>query len=136
VNQVIRQVGFAIGSAFGAAILTQHTIAPDPLPTNAGYTVSALIGIGLCLLTAVLSFLLPPRHTGRAGVLGAAEERLLMDEAADGAAGGIMLFDAESVDAELMSNDQVVDSQERPYGRHAATGGVDPRRSDFALIRR
>ena len=64
-NQVIRQVGFSIGSALGAAILTQHTIAPDPLPTNAGYTVSALIGIGLCLLTAVLSFLLPGRQAGR-----------------------------------------------------------------------
>ena len=63
VNQVIRQVGFSIGSALGAAILTQHTIAPDPLPTNAGYTVSALIGIGLCLLTAVLSFVLPSRRS-------------------------------------------------------------------------
>ena len=42
---------------------------------------------------------------------------------------GMMLLDAESVDAELMSSDQVVDNQERPYGRHAATGGVGPRRS-------
>jgi len=133
VNQVIRQVGFSIGSALGAAILTQHTMAPDPLPTNAGYSVSALIGIGLCLLTAVLSFLLPSRN---AGAVSAAEERLLMDEATDGAAGGMMLLDAESVDAELMSSDPVDDNQERRYGRHAATGGVGPRRSDFALVRR
>ncbi len=135
VNQVIRQVGFSIGSALGAAILTQHTIAPDPLPTNSGYTVSVLIGIGLCLLTAVLSFLLPSRQPGQSAV-DTAEERLLMDEAADGAAGGMMLLDAESVDADLMSSDVIDDAQERPYGRHAATGGVGPRRNDFALVRR
>ena len=68
VNQVIRQIGFSIGSALGAAILTGHTVAPDPLPTDAGYSVSALIGLALCLLTAVLSFVLPrraPRPTTR-----------------------------------------------------------------------
>ena len=27
----MRQIGFSIGSALGAAILTRHTIAPDPL---------------------------------------------------------------------------------------------------------
>jgi predicted MFS family arabinose efflux permease len=136
VNQVIRQVGFSIGSALGAAILTQHTIAPDPLPTDAGYSVSAIIGIGLCLLTALLSFLLPSRKANATGALDTVEERQLMDEAADGSAGGMMLLDAESVEAELMSSNPVDDSDERPYGRHAATGGAGPRRSDFALVRR
>jgi len=133
---VIRQVGFSIGSALGAAILTQHTIAPDRLPTDAGYSVSAIIGIWLCLLTAVLGFLLPGRKAGVNKGGGGVEGRLLMDEVADGSAGGMMLLDAESVDAELMSNDPVEDSQERPYGRHAATGGAGPRRSDYALVRR
>jgi predicted MFS family arabinose efflux permease len=134
VNQVIRQVGFSIGSALGAAILTQHTLASDPLPTNSGYTVSALIGIGLCLLTAVLSFLLPGRTTGRNAV-DVVDERLLMDEASAGSAGGMMLLDAESADAELMSSHRD-NNVGRPYGRHGATGGAGPRRSDFALVRR
>ncbi|MET0862999.1 MAG: MFS transporter, partial [Nakamurella sp.] len=138
VNQVIRQVGFSIGSALGAAILTQHTVAPDPLPTNAGYTVSALIGIGLCLVTAVLSFVLPARQAGAVQTIDD-EDRLLMDEATDGSAAGIMLLDAESVDAELMTDEippQSNDDAGRSYGRHAATGGVGRHRSEFALVRR
>lgn len=146
VNQVIRQVGFSIGSALGAAILTQHTFSPDPLPTNAGYTVSALVGIGLCLLTAVLSFVLPSRHPAPRvePALDQAEQRLLMEEATDGSAAGLMLLDAESVDAELMTaklaNTELPATQNadsgRPYGRHAARGGVGRHRSEFALVRR
>ncbi len=98
VNQVLRQIGFSIGSALGAAILTAHTVAPSKLPTTSGYQVSAMIGIGLCLFTAVASFLLPNRKAAVAQQTAteAAEERLLVDESVDGAAGGLILLDTES----------------------------------------
>lgn len=103
VNQVIRQIGFSTGSALGAVVLTGHTVAPDPLPNGAGYSVSALIGLALCLLTAVLAFILPRRaEAGGAepSSLDESEERLLMDESVDGSAGGMMMLDAESVEAD------------------------------------
>ena len=102
VNQVIRQIGFSIGSALGAAILTGHTIAPDPLPTDAGYSVSALVGLALCLVTAVLSFVLPRRATkdSELSLVDEAQERLLIEESVDGSAGGIMLLDTDVIDTE------------------------------------
>ena len=100
VNQVIRQIGFSIGSALGATILIQHTVAPDPLPTDAAYSVSALVGIVLCLFTAVLSFMLLRPRSGDSAEQGAsdvdqAQERLLIGESVDGAAGGVMLLDSD-----------------------------------------
>lgn len=58
-NQVVRTIGYAIGSAVSGTILTAHTVAPSVLPTNHGYTVSAVFAIGLCVVTAVVSFSLP-----------------------------------------------------------------------------
>ena len=101
VNQVIRQIGFSIGSALGAAILTGHTVLPDSLPTDAGYSVSALIGLALCLLTAVLSFVLPGRALGRTDQLSSvevAQEQMLMEESVDGSAGGMMLLSTDGGD--------------------------------------
>jgi predicted MFS family arabinose efflux permease len=101
VNQVIRQVGFSIGSALGAAVLTGHTVPPDPLPADAGYSVSALIGLALCLFTAALSFVLPrwgaPGNSHRSPS-DQAEDRLLMGEGADGSAGGMMLMSTDAID--------------------------------------
>ena len=61
-NQVLRNVGFSIGSALSAAILAASTIAPDPLPADRGYTVGALIGVALCVAMAVIAVLLSPRR--------------------------------------------------------------------------
>ena len=120
VNQVIRQIGFSIGSALGAAVLTGHTVALDTLPTDAGYSVSALIGLALCLLTAVLSFVLP-RHGGlgntdRLSPADQAEEQLLIEESVDGSAGGIMLLPTDGVDNDSAKNGSV---------NHDASGSVD-----------
>ena len=60
-NQVLRTIGYSIGSALSATILTAHTVAPSTLPTNDGYTVGAIIGIGLCIAAAVVSTVLPSR---------------------------------------------------------------------------
>jgi predicted MFS family arabinose efflux permease len=104
VNQVLRQIGFSIGSALGATILTAHTVAPDTLPTSAGYTVSALVGVVLCLFAAVVSFVLPSRQTSPSTV-DRAEERMLVDESVDGTAGGVMLLDTESPESDPRRSD-------------------------------
>ena len=46
-NQVLRTVGYSIGSALSATILTAHTAASSRFPTNSGYTVGAIVAIGL-----------------------------------------------------------------------------------------
>ncbi len=58
-NQVLRTIGFAAGSALSASLLQVHTAAGTTLPSDAGYTTSALVGGGLWLLTAVLALVLP-----------------------------------------------------------------------------
>jgi len=100
VNQVVRQIGFSIGSALGAAILTAHTFPPDPLPNDSGYDVSSVVGIALCLFTAVLSFTLLRKQADTTPI-DEARERLLMEENVDGSASGVMLMDTESVEAEF-----------------------------------
>jgi len=61
VNQVLKVIGSSLGSALTASILTAHTPLRARFPTESGYTVAALVGIGIWLLAAVLSFLLPGR---------------------------------------------------------------------------
>ena len=62
-NQVLRTIGMSIGSALSAAILAAHTIAPDPFPTSDGYTVGAVVAIGLCVAMGAVSIALTPRGT-------------------------------------------------------------------------
>jgi predicted MFS family arabinose efflux permease len=57
-NQLLRAIGFSIGSALSATILTAHTIAPARLPTDRGYTVGALVALVLVLGTAALTLYL------------------------------------------------------------------------------
>jgi predicted MFS family arabinose efflux permease len=75
-NQVLRTVGFAIGSALSATVLAAATSARSPFPADHGYTTGALIGIGFCALVAVLVAVLgtrrarttPAEHGGTASV--------------------------------------------------------------------
>jgi predicted MFS family arabinose efflux permease len=120
VNQVVRQIGFSIGSALGAAILTSHTVAPDPLPSDSGYDVSSLIGIALCLFTAVLSFALLRKQSDSTPV--DERERVLMEESVDGSASGVMLLDAESVEAEFGTDSAREDDALRDDNRLVAAG--------------
>jgi MFS family permease len=62
-NQVLRTVGYSIGSAVTGTILTAHTAAGSEFPTNHGYTVGCLVSICLLLVAAVLSWLLPDRRS-------------------------------------------------------------------------
>ncbi len=60
-NQVLRYVGFALGSALSATVLEALTPAGTDLPPSSGYTVLAAIGCGACLALAVLTAFLPGR---------------------------------------------------------------------------
>ena len=61
VNQVLKVIGSSLGSALTASVLTAHTPLHARFPTDSGYTMAALIGIGIWVLAAVLSFVLPGR---------------------------------------------------------------------------
>jgi MFS family permease len=58
-NQVLRYIGFALGSALSATVLEALTPAGADAPPSSGYTVLAVIGSGACLALAVLTAFLP-----------------------------------------------------------------------------
>jgi predicted MFS family arabinose efflux permease len=53
VNQVVRSVGFSLGSALGGLVLAAHTPVGQLVPTGNGYTVAALLGVTALAVTAV-----------------------------------------------------------------------------------
>ncbi len=55
VNQVVRSVGFSIGSAASGVILAAHTVTGSFSPTNSGYSTAAWTACALALLTIVLA---------------------------------------------------------------------------------
>jgi MFS transporter len=60
-NQVLRYIGFAIGSALSATVLEATTARGEAFPASSGYAAVAVIGIGTCLALAVLTAVLPGR---------------------------------------------------------------------------
>ncbi|MGY1744348.1 MFS transporter [Blastococcus sp. SYSU D00695] len=60
-NQVLRYVGFATGSALVAAVLAGATPAGDRVPAAGGYTVLALTGCAVSVAAALVTWLLAPR---------------------------------------------------------------------------
>ncbi|TYP90449.1 MFS transporter [Blastococcus xanthinilyticus] len=62
-NQVLRYIGFAVGSALAATVLAAATPDGAAAPGSGGYGLVAAIGLAVCLLTAVVAWLLPPRRT-------------------------------------------------------------------------
>jgi predicted MFS family arabinose efflux permease len=65
-NQVLRYIGFAIGSATTATVLEAATPAGATQPGGGAYTVLAGIGLAACLAMAAVSALLPARDGGPA----------------------------------------------------------------------
>jgi predicted MFS family arabinose efflux permease len=57
-NQVVRAVGFSLGSAVGGLVLAAGTDAGYRFPTNGAYTTAALIGIAAMAVTALTSIAL------------------------------------------------------------------------------
>ncbi len=56
--QVVRYIGFSLGSALAAAVLSGHTAAGEHLPTESGYLVLFWAGVGICVVGAGLLWLL------------------------------------------------------------------------------
>ena len=65
-NQVLRYIGFALGSALSATVLEAGTADGAAYPGSDGYTAIAWIGIATCLALATLTAVLP----GRAAPMG------------------------------------------------------------------
>jgi predicted MFS family arabinose efflux permease len=61
-NQVLRYVGFAVGSALTATVLAGATPPGATAPTGSGYSTLAAIGFAVCLATAVLTWLVRGRQ--------------------------------------------------------------------------
>jgi MFS family permease len=57
--QVLRSIGLSLGSALAAAVLTSYTSSGHTYPAFQGFRITLLIAAGLCLTTAVFSFVLP-----------------------------------------------------------------------------
>ncbi len=60
-NQVLRTIGFAAGSALAGLVLQAATPAGQALPADSGYTVAALLGAGVLLITIIVTVVLRPR---------------------------------------------------------------------------
>lgn len=61
-NQVLRYVGYSMGSALSATVLEAHTPTGQVLPTGGGYTTVALLGIAVLLVAGVVSAVVPGRE--------------------------------------------------------------------------
>jgi MFS family permease len=61
-NQVLRYIGFASGSALTATLLAAARPTSLGTPGSGGYLAVALVGIGVCLLTAVLTWAMAHRE--------------------------------------------------------------------------
>jgi MFS family permease len=75
--QVVRALGVTVGSALSAAVLMAHTPHGEALPNGDGFTVALFLAGGLCLATAVVSFVLPGRALSGSGTLTARDEKEL-----------------------------------------------------------
>jgi MFS family permease len=91
-NQVLRTVGFSIGSALSGTILAAHTPVGSVFPKDVGYTDTALISFGLLIVTAGVSILLPAREP-KPAIVFAEEDALLVEESVDGAIAGVASFE-------------------------------------------
>jgi len=59
--QVVRFIGFSVGSALAASILAIHTQAGRQLPTADGYTAVLWVAAAICVAAAALAWFLPAR---------------------------------------------------------------------------
>jgi predicted MFS family arabinose efflux permease len=65
-NQVVRSVGFSLGSAVGGLVLAAGTDTGHLFPSDGAYTTAALVGIAAMAVTAITSIALegaPRRKT-------------------------------------------------------------------------
>ena len=85
--QVVRYIGFSLGSALAASVLASQTPAGSRLPRLAGYTTVIWIGIAICGAAAILAWVLPGGSGGGGRELDAAERRREEEDAELASAG-------------------------------------------------
>ena len=90
--QVLRSIGLSLGSALAAAVLITFTAPGHVYPSYQGFRVTLIIATALCLVTALLSYLLPGKMAGRPSVLPDGVDQM-MEEEAEVEGVGLMLAD-------------------------------------------
>ncbi len=90
--QVVRSIGLSVGSALAAAVLTAYTRPGHTFPVFDGFQVTLIVATALCLMTALLSYLLPGRAAGPVPPIDEEIEKR-MEEEAEVEAAGLMLAD-------------------------------------------
>jgi len=73
--QVVRYIGFSVGSALAASVLASATPSGSRLPTVSGYHAVTWIGVGICAVAAIFAWVLPALGRRGGGELSAAERR-------------------------------------------------------------
>ena len=64
IYQVVRYIGFSLGSALAASLLAANTPAGSQLPDLTGYTTITWVGIAICVLAAIVAWVLPGSSAG------------------------------------------------------------------------
>jgi MFS family permease len=85
--QVVRYIGFSLGSALAASVLASQTPAGSHLPALAGYTTVTWIGIGIGIAGAVLAWAMPGGGADGGRELDPAERRREEEDAELASAG-------------------------------------------------
>jgi MFS family permease len=88
--QVLRSIGLALGSAVSGGILAMYTSSGSEFPSVNGFRITLIIGAGLCLATAVTSYVLPGRSKRGPEQVSAAEAEF-QEENAELSGAGLML---------------------------------------------
>jgi MFS family permease len=91
--QVSRSIGLSAGSALVATVLTAYTVQGETFPAAGGFQTILLLAAGVCLATALISYLVP----GRASALSMARPdhriEVMMEQEAELGGAGLMLAD-------------------------------------------
>ncbi|HYA67733.1 MAG TPA: MFS transporter, partial [Acidimicrobiales bacterium] len=88
--QVLRSIGLSVGSALAAAVLAAYTDAGRTYPSFEGFQLTLVIAAALCVITAVLSYVLPGAAARRPPPL-TEEVEMMMEEEAEVEGVGLML---------------------------------------------
>jgi MFS family permease len=92
-NQVLRSVGGAVGSALAATVLAAHTPGGERFPAEVAFRSAFGLGAAVCVAGMVVSLAVLPR--GLAAGAASSRVALLMEESAAGAGVGPATFDGE-----------------------------------------
>ncbi|HVW46083.1 MAG TPA: MFS transporter [Solirubrobacterales bacterium] len=87
--QVVRYIGFSVGSALAASVLAGATPAGSRLPNVSGYHALTWIGVGICVLAAISAWVLPVLGARGRGTEPSAAELRREEEEAELASAGL-----------------------------------------------